>query len=506
MNEQAASATGGQATMMKTTTPATATGSTHERTVAYSFSLPGDERHGNGRKHDEFGGVGGGAAGGGRDGGVGSGGASSGGAGSGASGTNDSQGSIATFTSSEACRTTLKSQSSAVSVIVCSDAGVVSPINLAAALCADTPERDVYLVENNPTESLAGRARAAGIRGILDSSQAHRLLAIGGDTSAQQSQQSEQSEQSEQKRFERPFSPLASPVTPAAAAIPTALPTTAESFPNLGRVIGFFSGRGGVGKSTAALLTACAAQKRGARVALVDLDLQFGDMDYLAGKEPSGRIQRLSLTQLCAQKTMPALANEALTLVLAPDHPEQGEQLAPAIPHLLRELAARRDLVIINTGSFWMDIHAQATQRCDYLIFLMDQRATSIKACKQAVDLCLRLKIPQARFRYLLNGCGRHAALTPQDVSLALGGVEVCGLADGGTLVDELLALGCPFELLTSGNALITSLERFLDGLLEHQQPEARLEQTGQTEPRKAKIFDLVALRNFFGEAHRVAT
>jgi pilus assembly protein CpaE len=279
-----------------------------------------------------------------------------------------------------------------------------------------------------------------------------------------------------------------------------------ESFPSQGRVIGFFSGRGGVGKSTVALLTACAAQRRGTRVALVDLDLQFGDMDYLAGKEPSGRIQRLSLTQLCAQKTMLTLASESLTLVLAPDHPEQGEQLAPAIPQLLRELAVQRDLIIINTGSFWMDIHAQATRHCDYLVFLMDQRATSIKACKQAVDLCLRLKIPQARFRYLLNGCGRHAALTPQDVSLALGGVEVNGLADGGALVDELLALGCPFELLGSGNALITSLEHFLDGLLGHQQTEARFEQAEQAEPRKAKIFDLSTLRNFFGEAHRVAT
>jgi pilus assembly protein CpaE len=271
-------------------------------------------------------------------------------------------------------------------------------------------------------------------------------------------------------------------------------------------VVGIFSGRGGVGKSTVSLMSAFAAQRRGARVALVDLDMQFGDMGFLAGKEPTARIQRLPLTQLCAQKGLAPLAEETLTLVLAPDQPEEAEQLASAVPWLLEELASQRDLVIINTGSFWADVHAMAIRRCDRLALLTDQRATSIEACKQAVDLCLRLQVPQARLLFLLNGCGRHAALTPQDVSLALGGVEVLGLADGGTLVDELLALGCPLELLTSGNAFISSLEALLDLLMGQRSPVARTAEAEQGTGRKAKVFDLAALRGFFEGAHRVAT
>jgi pilus assembly protein CpaE len=273
-----------------------------------------------------------------------------------------------------------------------------------------------------------------------------------------------------------------------------------------GRVVGFFSGRGGVGKSTVALMTALVAQRRGARVALVDLDLQFGDMGYLVGREPSNGIRQLSLAQLCAEEDPPVLSDEELVLVLAPERPEQGEQCAPAIPRLLRGLATRRDLVVVNTGSFWTDVHARTVQHCDHLVFLMDQRATSIEACKQVVDLCLRLQTSQIRFHYLLNGCGRHAVLTPLDVGLALGGVQVGGLADGGTLVDELLALGCPFELLGSGNAFIASLEGFLDDLMGQQAMRATLEQSGRAERHGAKLFDLAALRGFFEGARRVAT
>ena len=373
---------------------------------------------------------------------------------------------VITFTSSEECRLSLQKSPVSESVIVCNTAGVVTPINLAAALCADTPERDVYLMEDYPTEALASRARAAGIRGILDSSQTKWLLGV------------------EQ-------------------AIPTA--STARSSTK-GRIIGFFSGRGGVGKSTVALMAALSAQGRGARVALVDLDLQFGDLNYLAGREPSSRIQRLSLEQCCAGPGLCSLPDEALTLIIPPSHPEQGEVYAQGIPSLLLGLAAQKDLVVVNTGSFWSEIHAQTVQCCDHLAFLMDQRATSIEACKQVADLCVRMQAPQARFIYLLNGCGRHASLTTQDVMLALGGVEVFGIADGGSLVDELLALGCPMELLSSGNAFVASLEALLDVLLGKQKAGVADGIFAPPAGGKARIFDLFSLRGFFGGANRVAT
>jgi pilus assembly protein CpaE len=452
---------------------------------------------------------------------------------------------VTMFSSSEACRTTLRVLSSTIPVVVCDRAGSVSPINLAAALCADSPERDVYLIEDQPTRSLASRARAAGIRGILDRSQADCLLSIDRwafagpfDGTPRGANKGERDPRAQPERGtlgamrslpEPAWQSLSKPAARLSpepvrldeqegrpsqiaslgregASVAPVPSSTMGLPPRKGCVVGFFSGRGGVGKSTVALMTALAAQKRGLTVALIDLDLQFGDMGYLAGKEPASRIQQLSLAQMCSQEGMPLLSEDVLALVLAPDRPEQGEQFVSAIPHLLERLACQRDLVVINTGSFWTDAHALAVQNCDHLIFLMDQRATSVEACKQAVDLCLRLKAPQIRFRYLLNGCGRHAALMPMDVSLALGGVEVCGLADGGALVDELLSLGCPLELLTSGNAFIASLDDFLDGLMDgHPATTPRADREKREATRGKGMFNIPALRGLFEGARHVA-
>lgn len=432
------------------------------------------------------------------------------------------------FTSGEECRGALRYDPVNVSVIVCNNfIGTMTPINLAGALCADMPERDVYLMEDKPTESLVFRARAAGIRGIIDSSQASGLLGVDRKQLAQEPVQADRKDPLPIGRPPMPSLPVVCPepafsdmptapfplvptATPSSSPTPFSAPSPLTALPNKafgkGRIVGFFSGRGGVGKSTVSLMTALLARQRGVRVALVDLDLQFGDLDYLAGKEPSNRIQRIELEQSYADIFSCPLSDDALALIIPPDQPEQGERYVSAIPSFLFGLAAQRDLVVVNTGSFWTDVHARIVQCCDHLAFLMDQRATSIEACKQVVDLCVRMQAPQARFVYLLNGCGRHASLTPMDVTLALGGVEVLGLADGGPLVDELLALGCPMELLTSGNAFVLALEALLDTLMVQEKPETASGLSRAGEGERSRVASLFGLKRLFGGAHRVAT
>jgi pilus assembly protein CpaE len=211
-------------------------------------------------------------------------------------------------------------------------------------------------------------------------------------------------------------------------------------------------------------MLALVAQRRGLRTALIDLDLQFGDIAYLAGKEERGHLRKIPLGEL-SRLSAGGVDTGELLIVEAPSQPEQAEVLLADIPSFLDCLTSAFDLVIANTGSFWSDLHAVLARRCSHLVFLMDQRSTSVNACRQAADLCIRLQVPQARFLYALNGCGRYAALGVQDVSLALGGADVCELADGGTLVDELLSLGCPKELAHSKNAFVASLDSLFEQL-----------------------------------------
>jgi MinD-like ATPase involved in chromosome partitioning or flagellar assembly len=180
------------------------------------------------------------------------------------------------------------------------------------------------------------------------------------------------------------------------------------------------------------------------------MDLQFGDISILAGNEPASRIQRLSIETLCkGQARIPALEGSIL-LLEAPSRPEQAEELALHLPQLLTALAAQADIVLVNTASLWDEALAVLASSADKLLICMDQRATSVSAARQVVELCIRLQIPSTKLCYLLNRCARNAPITDLDASLALGGVEIISIAEGGTDVDELLSLGCPLELLSA--------------------------------------------------------
>lgn len=418
------------------------------------------------------------------------------------------------FTSAALCREQSYTWESSIAIIVNNKhVGEITPINLAAALCIDCPERDIYLMDDDPSEAVALSARKCGIRGVVNRAQVDQML----------SQENHEADQAILcMKPEVQFIHSASPselcsnlpsityVEPSSESLSGAHANQSieanADLQSSGRVIGFFSGRGGVGKSTLALMSALSAQVRGLNTALIDLDLQFGDIAFLAGREHASHIQRVSMEQACFDKRELDVSDNALLLIQAPEKPEDGERYIPTIEGLLQEISSQKDLVIVNTGSFWTGIHAVTLKICSQVAILMDQRATSIEACKQVTDLCTRMQIPQASLVYLLNGCGRGAAFTPQDVSLALGGYEVYGIADGGTLVDELLSLGCPMELLASSNALILSLENLLDKVIGECKGGLKSNVIIDPLQEKKKFLGAEIFRRFFERSQHVAT
>jgi len=106
-------------------------------------------------------------------------------------------------------------------------------------------------------------------------------------------------------------------------------------------------------------------------------------------------------------------------------------------------------------------------EQSDLVCFVMDQRATSINNCKRCVELCTRLEIPYSKLRYVLNRCSYHAPFTTFDCSLMLGGPSVYGVDSGGSLVDELLEVGAPHELIEARNMMVCSMAEMIDRMLE---------------------------------------
>ena len=224
------------------------------------------------------------------------------------------------------------------------------------------------------------------------------------------------------------------------------------------------SGSGGAGKSAVAVLAALLAQRRGLKTLLLDFDLQFGDMREMTGQPEALGIDEVlaepaRLAQLAPAAGMPALLG-------APRHLEEAETVARSAPALLAPLGGMFDVIVANTGSAWAEQHAVLLERCSKALFLIDQRASSIAACRRALDLCARCGIAVSPFLFAVNFCAKGAPLTSIDASCALRGAQTVELADGGAEVEEALSEGRPQDLIEAGNPLVASLDALLADIL----------------------------------------
>ena len=224
------------------------------------------------------------------------------------------------------------------------------------------------------------------------------------------------------------------------------------------------SGSGGAGKSAVALLAAHAAQGLGLRTLLLDFDLQFGDMAQLMGVKKPLRIDEV----LARPERLAELSCEGKTpaLLAAPEHVDAAEAVVAQAPALLDVVRERFDVIVANTGGAWAEQHAVLLERSSKVLFLVDQRATSVHAAQRALDLCARCGIAVNPFLFTLNGCGKGAPLSSMDVSCALKGAHVRELPDGGADVEDLLAAGLVGDLIDSRNELVEGIEELMAEML----------------------------------------
>lgn len=397
----------------------------------------------------------------------------------------------------------------------------VEGINLAAALKSDTPDRLVCLVESSPTDTSCAHAQLAGIDRVLSLEElvwrcetfsveiAASRPEVPGPLPADGNGGDEEGSSSEEEAPDEEQASTVSLPEPGAVdmpaveegqiceeTLPEVVPIQGEEMLALaprqeeapwepgraqektplaldgdavmpaqdgrkGYVLSILSGSGGTGKSTVAALVAASARRRGLRTALVDADFQFGDLAYLAPSFSLVTVEAL----LENPGVLDTLDGQSSVLVTAPSRLEQAEALIPRINELMGALAERFDLIVANTAGSWGEVHAYLLEASMTTLLLVDQRASSIRACRRALDLCLRCGIATSSFLIALNRCGKQALFTPADVSEALNGARVIELCEGGGEVEEMLSAGQLEEYVEESDALCSSVDCLIDEL-----------------------------------------
>ena len=366
-------------------------------------------------------------------------------------------------------------------VVSCDD---VEPINLAASIKSDQPEMRVCLVTSDACGSLLSRAHNAQIDEVVGWNDLPRRYA-----DAKSRMRAAESAQDGGTPLLEAAAPVLAPVmeavedpeAPKTAHMlqlqprprPVAVQSSSRAF-----VMPVVSGSGGAGKSAVSALGALIAQRMGYRTLLLDYDLQFGDVADMVGVEEPLRID--AALSRPDQLELELSRDDRIAVLAPPARLEAAEEAVRGLPDLLETLSGEFDVIVANTGAAWAEQHAALLERSSAALFLVDQRASSVKACKHALELCARCGIATGPFQFALNRCAKGAPLTSVDVSCALQGAPVFELKDGGRDVEDYLSGGAASELIDMRNEFARSLEQVMERLLpagairpvEHQQPE----------------------------------
>jgi pilus assembly protein CpaE len=192
------------------------------------------------------------------------------------------------------------------------------------------------------------------------------------------------------------------------------------------RMICVLGPKGGSGKTVVTSNLGVALASQGSRVALVDLDLQFGDVALALGLEPDRTIYDLATSggSLDTEKLEAFLSRHesGLRVLMAPTRPDQWSSITVdflnRVYHLLR---AMNDYVIVDTPpGFTPEVIASIDGASDVcMVATLDM--LSLKSTKVALETLRLMGYDLGRLHFVLNRSDSRVSLTPQDVEAIVG-------------------------------------------------------------------------------------
>lgn len=258
-----------------------------------------------------------------------------------------------------------------------------------------------------------------------------------------------------------------------------------------GRVISFFSPKGGVGRTTLAVNTAVAlASGMGKSVALVDACLQFGDVGVLLNLNPRTR----SVMDVLVEK---GRANEAIDaallshsagvkVMLAPPSPEMAELVT--VEHFRRVITRLRethDVVIIDCPPIFQEHTLAVLDLSDLILAVLTLEITSIKNIRLFLELAHQLGYTDDRVRLVLNRADSAYGIRIADVEGSIGRKIDHSVVSDGRKVVYALNRGVPFVWSAQQAQVSQDILAIGRSIVEHAEANAAAAPGKPAKPRK---------------------
>ncbi len=226
--------------------------------------------------------------------------------------------------------------------------------------------------------------------------------------------------------------------------------------PEKGKIITFFSPKGGVGRTTISTNLAVALhQSTGKPVVLVDGSLPFGDIAVILNMSPKAKtIADLvgSFDQVDAEVMESVLVQHStgIKVLLAPPTPEAAELITGAnIKKVLEQLREQYAFVVVDTWPSFQEQVLTMLDVADVILTLMTLEITSLKNVRVFMEIVEKLGYDEQKVQLVANRNDSSGGIKASDVEASL-------------------ARKIPHTIVSDGRALVLAVNRGVPFVISH--------------------------------------
>jgi len=216
-----------------------------------------------------------------------------------------------------------------------------------------------------------------------------------------------------------------------------------------GRVIAVMAGKGGSGKTVTAVNLAVALLLAHGKetVALMDADLQFGDVALLLQLDPTVTVADLAAAadDVGAERldSLMLRHESGLRVLPAPLIPARSSVSAKQVVKVLERLQAAYSYVVVDTSAVFDDTLVEILDLADDVLMVVDMDLPSVKNAKIALDTLRTGDYPMERVRLVVNRVNSKARLDLVELERSLG-LRVAASLPSDRLVPQSVNEGIP--------------------------------------------------------------
>ena len=253
-----------------------------------------------------------------------------------------------------------------------------------------------------------------------------------------------------------------------------------------GKIIMFYSPKGGTGCTTLAVNVAVALCNEETRVVIVDASLQFGDVALFLNEQGKNTILDLvpradELDPNIVEEVMIKHALSGVHVLASPSRPEHGEKVNPdQFTKLLRYLRQLYAYIVVDTSSYLNDVTLSVLDVAEAVVLVTAQDIPSIKNDRLFLDLCLTLNIPIDKVVLVMNKYDKRIAILPEKIGENLKQPVVAVIPLDEKTVIPSVNRGVPFMLDNKAQPAARGVYTLVEAL------RARLVKQEMVEPEKA--------------------